>query len=249
MEPGAAVRTMAEEDIIIHPRRGKSEKAVPSYGIFIANPGDARFAHDELRKQGGERRYLHHSDLSVAVGQDLFVAGPAIGTPLATLALEKLIVLGAQRIILYGWCGSISAELRIGDVVIGAQAVSGEGTSRYYPSPGETGPSGRLQARLQNFLAEDGTQTKLVNLWSTDAPYREDRRELRRLQTAQAVSAVDMEYAALCAVSCFRGIEFAAVFLVSDELYGESWQPGFTSTLFKEKNHRLITRLLSYPLS
>lgn len=248
MDIKVTVRTMAEEDIIIHPRRGKSEKSLPAYGIFIANPSDARFAHDELRKQGGDRRYLHHSDLSVAAGQELFVAGPAIGAPLATLTLEKLIVLGAQRIILYGWCGSISEELRIGDVVIGDRAVSGEGTSCYYPSSGEIGPSARLQARLKDFLGQDGSQAKLVHLWSTDAPYREDRQELLRLQKANAVNAVDMEYSALCAVSCFRGVEFAAVFLVSDELYGESWQPGFTSLLFKEKNRRLITRLITHSL-
>ena len=240
---------MAEEDIIIHPRKGKSEKALPVCGFFIPNPIDAGFAHDLIRKQGGERRYLHHADLSVAAHQDFFVAGPSIGAPLATLTLEKMIVLGAEKIVLYGWCGSISEELRIGDVVIGGKPISGEGTSRYYQFPGEAGPSARLRGRLQDYLDREGMAPKMANLWSTDAPYREDRRELQRLQIESNVKAVDMEYSALCAVSRFRGVEFAALFLVSDELYGEKWQPGFTSKPFKEKNRQLLARMMAWPFA
>lgn len=240
---------MAEDNIIIHPRKGKSEKTLPACGFFIPNPIDAGFAHDLLRKQGGERRYLHHADLSVAAPQDYFVAGPSIGAPLATLTLEKMIVLGAQKIILYGWCGSISEDLRIGDVVVGGRPISGEGTSRYYHLPDPVGPSDGLRARLVDFLEKEGMAPKVANLWSTDAPYREDRRELQRLQIESAVKAVDMEYSALCAVSRFRGVEFAALFLVSDELYGEKWQPGFTSQPFKEKNRHLLARLMAWPFA
>lgn len=85
------------------------------------------------------------------------------------------------------------------------------------------------------------------NIWSTDAPYREDMIYLNQLRMENAVVAVDMEYSALCAICCFRKVDFAAVFLVSDELFGKDWNPGFSSQLFKEKSKILLPSLLHFP--
>ena len=235
---------MTEEDIIIHPKRGKNEKQIPRVGIFCANSIDATEMHKVVRDAGGEKRYLHHSSLTVDDRKRFFIAGPAVGAPLATLSLEKLIVLGAQEIFFYGWCGAISESLKIGEIVLGQTAFSGEGTSRYYQCPNCDQPSSRLVASIEPCI--NGIEVKKGNIWSTDAAYREDRNMLIQLREKAGVVGIDMEYSALCAVSAFRKIEFAAIFVVSDELLGEKWNPGFAQEKFKQARKDIQQKLLRY---
>ena len=49
-----------------------------------------------------------------------------------------------------------------------------------------------------------------------------------------------MELSALCTVAAYRGIELAAVFLVSDELWHSQWKSGFSCKPFKAKSRELL---------
>ena len=237
---------MAEEHIVISPRRGKRERSIPARGLFFANFVDADAAHQRLLAAGGEEHPFFMSRLTVACGGDFFVAGPAVGAPLATLCLEKMIVLGARRIVFYGWCGSIASELPIGAIVVGDKAVSGEGTSQYYPVAKPIFPSKNLQREIASYCAGCGLASQLAPVWSTDALYREDRRQLKRLREEEGVQAVDMEYSALCAVATFRQIELAGIFVVSDELFAAAWRPGFSDGRFRAANASLLNAMLLF---
>lgn len=72
---------------------------------------------------------------------------------------------------------------------------------------------------------------------------------LQDLATRYDVGAVDMEYSALCAVAIFREIQFAALFLVSDELWKDEWRPGFTGKVFKRKSKAQIKQLIQHIVS
>ena len=237
---------MDEEDIVISPRRRKHERSIPARGLFFATSADAGAAHQRLLAAGGEEHPFFMSRLTVAKDGDFFAAGPAVGAPFATLCLEKMIVLGARRIIFYGWCGSIVPELPIGGIVIGDEAVSGEGTSQYYPLPKPARPARDLQQEIVGYCAGRGLAAQLATIWSTDALYREGRRQLGRLRQEQGVHAVDMEYSALCAVAAFRQIELAGVFVVSDELFTASWRPGFSCDEFRDANLSLLNAMLGF---
>lgn len=229
------------DDAIICPRRGKDERTLPRTGVLLINPKEAALGHSIVRDRGGEIRNIPHSKLSVCSSGKFFVAGPAVSSPIATLIAEKLIALGAERLYALSWCGAVSPELLIGDTVIGGIPLSGEGTSRYYTTGIEPAPSSLLSQRLQQYAAQFGFDTVTGRIWSTDAPYRESRAFLRKIYQEQTIVGVDMEYSALCAVCMFRKIEFASLFLVSDELWGERWKPGFSNKGFQEKN-RMLTR-------
>ena len=120
------------DDIIIHPRREKGERQVPPKGILLTNPTEARFAFEELKKKGGRKRSLFHSTLCVSPGEDFFTAGPAVGAPMAVMCLEKLIALGAERIVLISCCGCLKSGMDVGDIILPDRSLSGEGTSKYY---------------------------------------------------------------------------------------------------------------------
>lgn len=235
----------SSEDIIIQPRRGKNEKPVPENGILLVNSSEASECLAQLREGGAESRFLFNSGLVITGKPRFFAAGPALGAPMAALTLEKLIALGARRIILFGWCGAISPLLKIGDILVPAAALSGEGTSRYYCPDGELAPEGRLQTRLTQLFSDNGFAVRSDCVWSTDAVYREDRNMLKKLCRKNLVGAVDMEFSALCAVAGFRKVQFAAVLIVSDELWGEKWKPGFSKKYFTEQRQAALDVLLA----
>ena len=237
------VDSLGKDDVIISPRRGKNERPLPRSGVLLVNPKEAAYGHTLVREKGGEMRNIPHTKLSVSVSGKLFVAGPAVSSPIAALIAEKLIVLGAERLYALSWCGSVSPELLIGDTVIGGLPLSGEGTSSYYTADVEPAPSVLLSRRLEQYAAQLGFDPVIGRIWSTDAPYRESRSFLRNIYLEKQIYGVDMEYSALCAVCAFRKIEFASLFLVSDELWGEKWKPGFNNKGFQEKNS-VLTRAL-----
>ncbi len=233
-----------DEHIIIHPRRHKKEKSIPENGLLLVNPSEASDCLGRLKRNGAASHTLFNSGMVVAGDPAYFVAGPAIGAPMAVLTLEKLIALGAKRIILFGWCGAIAKALRLGDVLVPDEALSGEGTSRYYFSGDETGPDANLSSQIVNAFTEHDIPIQRGCVWSTDAVYREDRRMLNKLCLEKGVGAVDMEFSALCTVAKFRKVQFAAVLTVSDELWGDSWRPGFSKQTFLEQKQAALKLLL-----
>ncbi len=235
----------SDANVLISPKKGKKEKELPANGLLLVNPSEAVPCHRRLQEVGGEARYLYNSQLTVAAVSPFFIAGPAIGAPMAALTLEKLIVLGAKRIILFGWCGALSTTLKVGDVVLATAAKSGEGTSRYYPLSFPAAPSLRMRTQLERVFREGGLATHGGCVWSTDAVYREERQMLEELDKIDQVAAVDMEFSALCTVACFRNIDFAAVLVVSDELWGQTWRPGFSSECFQKSKARALELVLA----
>ena len=237
----------SEEHIIIHPRRQKKEKPLPENGLLLVNPSEASECLGGLKDRGGATRFLFNSAMVVAGDPSYFAAGPAIGAPMAVLTLEKLIALGAKRVILFGWCGAISQSLKVGDILVPAEALSGEGTSRYYCSDAEViEPDANLSAEVVKVFGDNGISVHRDCVWSTDAVYREDRRMLKKLCLDKGVGAVDMEFSALCAVAKFRKIEFTAVLTVSDELWGDSWRPGFNKQFFMDQKQAALKQLLDH---
>ena len=238
--------TDSDEHIIIHPRRQKKEKPLPENGLLLVNPSEASECLSLLKQSGGVTRFLFNSGMVIAGDPLFFAAGPAIGAPMAVLTLEKLIALGAKRVILLGWCGAISPTLKVGDILVPAEALSGEGTSRYYCPDAVMRPDLNLSDQVIKVFVDNSISVHRDCVWSTDAVYREDQRMLKKLNLDKDVGAVDMEFSALCAVAKFRKIEFTAVLTVSDELWSDSWRPGFSKQIFIEKKQAALKLLLDH---
>jgi uridine phosphorylase len=154
------------------------------------------------------------------------IASP-MGAPTAVMLLEQLVALGARRFLYLGFCGALETSYRIGDYFLPAYAIREEGTSYHY-LPAEVIPAS--SARLNALLLRQATRQRLAvrqgPIWSTDAPYRETAHKIQYYQNA-GIHAVDMEMAALFAVSHYRGCEITALLIVSDECYHPTWKPGF----------------------
>jgi uridine phosphorylase len=232
------------DDIIIHPLKTGKDIDIPAHGVLFVNPVEAKAALTEVLEQGGQRGFLHNSQLAISADRGLFIAGPAIGSPCAALAMEKLIVLGAQSIILMGWCGAIDRNYTIGDIVVPSGAVCGEGTSRYYSDETRPRPSPAAIVGIKDLLDRERLPYLEGRIWSTDAPYRESRSYIQRLNVKDQVVGVDMEFSALCTVAAFRKINFGALLIVSDELWSSKWHPGFKNKHFQDRCRQIQQCLL-----
>jgi hypothetical protein len=49
---------------------------------------------------------------------------------------------------------------------------------------------------------------------------------------------------AIFCVGAYRNVAVAGAFVVSDELYHESWRPGFSERAFKENSRHLVQEVL-----
>ncbi len=225
---------------VIEPVRGRKERPIPAYGLLLVNPTEARSCSNRLLAAGGRRQYLFNSELVIDKKKDFFIAGPAVGAPAAVMALEKLVALGARQLILCGWCGAISADLAIGDIIVPDSARIGEGTSQYYNRQTESAPSVEFSCRLRQLLTQNGLPVSGGKVWSTDGIFREERQELLALHRQHNVIAVDMEFSALCSAAALREIAFAASLVVSDLVAAERWQPGFTKERFRNNRERVL---------
>lgn len=165
----------------------------------------------------------------------------SFGSPAAGMLMQALIASGVRRFVMLGQAGSLSPRCRIGSVVLPSFGVREEGTSYHYLPPAiECRPSPvlfqRLKTALEPFAPFEG------GVWSTDAPYRETRQKVE-LYARQGVLAVEMECTALMSVAMYRGVEFAGVLVITDELFGEKWEEGFQAENLRSAEERVSKAL------
>ncbi len=145
--------------------------------------------------------------------------GP-VGAPAAANLLEELAALGAERIWVLGYAGSLDPHWSLGDVAWIARAWSDEGTSAQYGRSGWAEASPQLAARLRGAVGP-------ASLWTTDAIYRETPRKIDHFHSI-GCHLVDMETSCYFHIGEILGVHVAAVMVVTDELY-HPWNPGFGS--------------------
>jgi len=146
------------------------------------------------------------------------------GAPIAAAGMERLIALGAKRIIITGTVGVLDPSIRRGDLIVAARAIREEGTSFHYlPAARFVQPSRSLLAALRNALDHLEYPHRIGTTWTTDAFYRETRDKIARLRQRDRAICVEMEAAAMFAVGRFRKVEVGALFYASDAVGGAAW--------------------------
>ena len=236
---------MRNDEGLIRPVKREADPEVGPEVIMAMIPSDL----DYLVKLNRGRR-ITRFDMTffnlyqIDNGEACFsLSGPFLGAPQSVMGMEKLIALGAQRIWILGWCGSLSPDLLIGDILIPTGALSEEGTSTHYPI-------GKMVVRadedmnrtLEHAMEEQDLTFCKGTVWTTDAPYRETLSKVKKYMD-KGVMAVEMEMSALMTLSIYRNVKLAGLLTVSDELFDLKWNPGFSSPKLKETS-RMAGKLL-----
>ncbi|MBC2717512.1 MAG: nucleoside phosphorylase [Desulfobacteraceae bacterium] len=232
---------MDTNEAIINPIMGKKPPQLGKRCVMVANQPDLDYLHRLLKTGESKSQRILMSRLSYGyenISTELI--GPFIGAPYAVILLESLIAWGICEIVFFGWCGAVSENARIGDVIIPDKSFIDDGTSKNYTTAqcSETFPSFSLQASIKSTLTKNKVKFHEGPVWSTDAVFRETKEKVAYFQKKN-VLAVEMEAAALFSVGSFRNIDVGCILLVSDELSLLKWKPGFKNPVFKERRYQV----------
>jgi len=157
-------------------------------------------------------------------GQLALSANFGIGAPVIAGLTDEFAALGVQRFVLIGMAGGLQPELNAGSLVLSKNAIRGEGVSQHYLSPNPTVDSSPEMLRgLSEILTKHNQHHTLGTTWTTDAPFRELRKDVLRHQS-DGVLAVDMEAAAMLAVAGSLKLSALAMFSIADQLAGGKWR-------------------------
>ena len=242
---------MTQNDAIINPKRSKNSPKLGPVAVMVATETDLsllcelfNFPENSFRKLFISRLYIGEKSRS-----PVSLAGPLIGAPYAAMLLETLIAWGARKILFLGWCGAISDNVKIGDVILPAAAMIDEGTSAHYISNNCLSKASQMIVNhARQCLREEQIAFHHGTIWSTDAVYRETPAKVEYFKKQNAL-AVDMETSSLFTVAKFRGVELGGVLVVSDELSSLKWRPGFKQKRFQQSRRiacRMVTRLCQW---
>lgn len=148
---------------------------------------------------------------------------PGVGAPIAAGLLEEAIAFGCKKFIACGGCGVLEKDIAVGHIIVVSAAVRDEGVSYHYLPAGrevtanETGVNALVET-----LNDRGIPYRVGKTWTTDAPYRETSNKIAK-RRAEGCLTVEMESAALIAVSQFRNATFGQALYGGDDLSGAEW--------------------------
>ena len=202
--------------IALHPTAALSERV-----LLPGDPGRALMLAESLLE--GARMFNHNRGLwgytgRAPDGEPLTIQSTGIGGPSAAIVIHELVDLGARRLLRTGTCGALQSGLALGDLVIATEAIAADGASRALGAGGRVPASPTLVdaviAAADPLLPDHSHSIHSGPVVTTDLFY--DDRGLEREWSEAGALAVEMEAATLFALAAARGVEAAAVLVVSD---------------------------------
>ena len=228
---------MDDDSVLIEPRRIPGDPRIDHPIILNLFEPYFDYLRKELRvkKPSLKRTSLPFHDLLLRGRRrkgDIHFRNPPRGTQ-AAMVLERLIAMGATKILAFGCCGSLQPDVEVGTLVVPTTALSEEGTSLHYPLPRGREASAdetivelcRREAQGKKFKVSAG------KVWTTDALFRETRGKTKEY-SEKGLLAVEMEMSALFTVAAYRKVQMGGLMVVSDELASLKWRTGFLNPLF-----------------
>lgn len=190
---------------------------------------------EQVHGVGGSFYLLTETDNRVAVS-----GNNGIGAPGVSMLLEIYIELGIKRFINVGIAGGLQKTSDIGDVIVCTSAIRDEGVSYHYLVDPSTPalPSENLTAAFMRTLEDDGILYTRGPTWTIDAFFRETVGEIQHYQQ-EGVVTVEMEAAALFAISTLRGVDIASGFVISDSVAELVWHP----QILAQETHESLFRV------
>ncbi len=177
------------------------------------------------------------------------ITGPFIGAPYAAMLLESLIAKGADKIVVLGWCGAVTDQFEVGDIILPSMAIVDEGTSANYKILDEkmphSTPDEDLTDHLSDHLTAEGIDFQRATIWTTDAIYRETQNKVAYFKKLGA-QAVEMECSALFSVAEYRKVSIAGLLVVSDSVASKDWDPGFRRKQFKRARQNACNAIMTF---
>ena len=156
-------------------------------------------------------------------GLDIALFMSRVGAAACTVSYEEVIVMGLEKLIMFGTCGVLEKSIDDLAIIIPNSAIRDEGTSYHYiKSHREIEVNKKYKKEFIEILNNNQVDYTEGKVWTTDAPYRETKEKVLRRKEEGAIC-VDMECSAMNAVADFRGKDFFQFFYAADNLDSNKW--------------------------
>ena len=190
----------------LHPTADLAERV-----LLPGDPARALLLAESLLE--GPKMFNHHRGLwgytgLAPDGAPLTIQSTGVGGPSAAIVISELADLGARRLVRAGTCGALQPGLQLGDLLSATEAIVADGTSRALGAGERAGADPGLLAALAGVADHAGPVV------TTDLFY--DPRGLEPAWRAVGALAIEMECATLFALAAARGVQAAALLVVSD---------------------------------
>jgi uridine phosphorylase len=194
------------------PSRLRPTAPVAPDAILVGDPGRALLLAQELLEQprmSNHARGLWGYSGQTETGHDLTIQTTGMGGPSAAIVLADLAKLGLRRAIRVGTCTGLDPGVRVGRLVLAAEAVARGGSAAAYGVElGDSVPPDReLFEELRQNLAEDATAVRVASL---------DAHPVDPGHAGDAVEVADMQTVAVLARGRELGVAAAALLIVSE---------------------------------
>lgn len=223
LDPEQPVFTAA--DLLAYQRaRGRLPNIAPPRAVLLTFQGHltkyvaGKHTTRQVKLFNADLHLLKRGNYELAL-----VSGFGSGSSATAALVDQLAAFGVRQFIAIGLAGGLQADQKLGHLVISKGAIRDEGVSRHYLPPSETVESSSEMAEgVAAILANQNRSYSSGLTWTTDAPFREIRRDVLAHQS-NGVLAVDMEAAAIFAVAQANGLSALAVFSIADTLANGVW--------------------------
>jgi purine-nucleoside phosphorylase len=228
---------MEDDGVLIEPRKIPGDPTIDHPIILVLFDPYLEILRKQLKLKKSALKRMRFPFMTYFTkkveAKKISVFGTPLGSPQAAIILERLIAMGARKIVAFGCCGSLQQNLEIGHLVIPTEALSEEGTSAHYrlPKEMETKADEKIVHLCQAKCNENHFKSATGKVWTTDALFRETKEKAKRF-SGMGLLAVEMEMSALFTVAAYRKVSFGGLMVVSDELATLKWKTGFLNPFF-----------------
>ncbi len=223
-------------DLVLALTRSTAERlALPPRAIVTFGPGDIN-AISRRMKVGLVESWAPFRQIFLIEGSQTVITRSQIGGPNIAALVEELSSFGVEEFILWGYCGGINENIRIGDVITSRGALREDGISYHYSGSDDPIVYSNWFDPWADAAKDQGFLDGLI--WSCDAIYRETAGKIAKYRE-MGLSGVEMEVASFYSVCNFKEIKGIAFLVVSDLLTGHKWRPGFHTKPFRQGVRKL----------
>ncbi len=156
--------------------------------------------------------------MKCATKDNITIINFMMGSPNAATIMDLLSAVHPKAVLFLGKCGSLKANIGIGEWLLPIAGIRGEGTSSdYFPSEVPALPAFNLEKAISTTIRDNGLDywtgtvyTTNRRVWEHDNRFKDYLRQIR-------ATAVDMETATLFTVGFYNRIPTGALLLVSDQ--------------------------------
>ncbi|MBQ3739926.1 MAG: AMP nucleosidase [Bacteroidales bacterium] len=187
------------------------------FGEYILLTNFQDYVNNFAELMGAEVKGEGHP-MKCATKDNITIINFTMGSANAATIMDLLTAIKPKAALFLGKCGSLKANIGIGELLLPIAGIRGEGTSLdYFPEEVPALPAFNLEKAISTTIRDYGLDywtgtvyTTNRRVWEHDEDFKEYLREIR-------ATAVDMETATLFSVGFYNRIPTGALLLISDQ--------------------------------